>query len=395
MSWQRSQAFAQGTRSAGTRPLPAMTAAALLASQKGTAEAALQQLQETLRSQLAQVPDDINWLAFQAGVTKYSHAPRPAARPVYPALATAGRVSLLDAGGPAHQNSPTVVLVPSMVNRGYILDLGEGYSLVEFLRRAGHRVLLIDWGDPANNTDSPLTLNDTIQHRLEPLVQAAAQQANGPVALVGYCMGGLLAVAAAVRLGREVVGKLAVAAMPWDFTQTASHAHMQATTQWLRPLLQAQPTLAPEPMAQYFWSLDPWGPIRRIMAYGQETDPVRLEHLTRLEDWLADGLALDSPIAEEMLLGWYAENTVFKGQWAVGDVGGGTPILPQTLTMPLHITLTQTDVLVPLAASLPFVGQTKGATVHMAQTGHVSLVAGRRATAQFYEPLAGWLNLTK
>jgi polyhydroxyalkanoate synthase len=124
------------------------------------------------------------------------------------------------------------------------------------------------------------------------------------------------------------------------------------------------------------------------MAYGRETDPARLAHLTRLEDWLADGLALDSPIAEEMLLGWYAENTAFQGAWQVG----GTPIRPQDLTMPLHITLTQTDVLVPLNASLPFVGQTSGATVQMAQTGHVSLVAGRRARAQFYEPLVGWLT---
>jgi poly(3-hydroxyalkanoate) synthetase len=249
-------------------------------------------------------------------------------------------------------------------------------------------VLLVDWGDPTNHSDAPLTLNDIVQHRLEPLLQAAAEAAKQPVAVVGYCMGGLLAVAAAVRLGKDVVGKLAVAAMPWDFSHTASHVHMQNTAQWLRPLLQAAPTLSPDPMAQYFWSLDPWGPIRRIMAYGRETDPARLEHLTRLEDWLADGLALDSPIAEEMLLGWYAANTAFNGEWAVG----GTPILPQNLAMPLHITLTQTDVLVPLNASLPFVGQTKGATVQMAQTGHVSLVAGRRAKAQFYEPLAGWLT---
>jgi poly(3-hydroxyalkanoate) synthetase len=384
MSWQHSQAFAQGNRTAAARPLPAMTAAALLASQKSTAEAALQQLQEGLRSQLASIPNDIDWLAFQAGVAKYSSAPQPAARPGYPVLATAGRVSLRDAGG----EGPPVVLVPSMVNRGYILDLGEGYSLVEYLREQGHRVLLVDWGDPTSSADAPLTLNDIVQHRLEPLVQAAAQQAKQAVAVVGYCMGGLLAVAAAVRLGQAVVAKLAVAAMPWDFTHTASHAHMQATTQWLRPLLQAAPTLAPAPMAQYFWSLDPWGPLRRIMAYGKETDPTRLEHLTRLEDWLADGLALDSPVAQEMLLGWYAENTAFKGQWVVG----GTPILPQNLTMPLHITLTQTDILVPLNASLPFVGQTKGATVQMAQTGHVSLVAGRRAKSQFYEPLGWWLT---
>jgi poly(3-hydroxyalkanoate) synthetase len=127
----------------------------------------------------------------------------------------------------------------------------------------------------------------------------------------------MAATAAAVRLGKEVVGKLAVAAMPWDFTQTTSHAHMQGAESWLRPVLAAQNVLEPSHIAAYFWSLDPWGPIRRIMAYGTEADPARLAHLTALEDWLADGLALDGPIAEEMLLNWYGSNTPLKGQWQV------------------------------------------------------------------------------
>lgn len=371
--------------------MPAMMAAALLASQKGTAEAALEQLQTAMRSQLAQVPSDINWPAFQAGVARYAATPTPNHPRHYTEVARVGRVTLQKAGEAA-ANQPCVVLVPSMINRGYVLDLCPGFSLVEFLKAQGFGVMVIDWGDPATHTDAGLTPSTIVAERLEPLLQAAATQNGAPVAVVGYCMGGLLATAAAVRLGKSVVGKLAVAAMPWDFAQTTSHSHMQAHMQgaesWLRPLLTNSRVLEPSAIASYFWSLDPWGPIRRIMAYGTETDPIRLAHLTALEDWLADGLALDAPVAEEMLLNWYAANAPLKGNWQVA----GTPILPQNLEMPLHITLTQTDILVPLASSLPFVGQTKGAVVHMAQSGHVSLVAGRRAKAQFYEPLAGWLK---
>lgn len=384
MSWQPSQPFAAGQRvSAGQRPLPQMMAAALMASQKGSAEAALQQLQEAMRNQLSAIPSDIDWQAFQRGVQRYAASTAPHHPRAYTTLAQLGRVSLLHAGG----EGPSVVLVPSMINRGYVLDLAPGFSLVEYLKAKGFAVMLIDWGAPTQD-QLALTPEALIADHLEPLIRSAATHAGAPIRLVGYCMGGLLATAAAVRLGKEVVGKLAVAAMPWDFTQTTSHAHMQGAESWLRPVLAAQNVLEPSHIAAYFWSLDPWGPIRRIMAYGTEADPARLAHLTALEDWLADGLALDGPIAEEMLLNWYGSNTPLKGQWQVC----GTPITPQSLAMPLHITLTQTDVLVPLACSLPFVGQTRGATVHMAQSGHVSLVAGRRAKSQFYEPLTAWLQ---
>src|SRR5262249_25379513 len=39
-----------------------------------------------------------------------------------------------------------VLLVPSLINRWYILDLGPGRSLIEWLVAQGHDVYCIDWG---------------------------------------------------------------------------------------------------------------------------------------------------------------------------------------------------------------------------------------------------------
>ena len=41
-----------------------------------------------------------------------------------------------------------VLLVPSMINRHYVLDLMPGKSLVEYLVGQGHDVFCIDWGTP-------------------------------------------------------------------------------------------------------------------------------------------------------------------------------------------------------------------------------------------------------
>lgn len=380
MSWRAGQHLQDGkSRVSGQgRPLAAMTAAVLGAAQKPFVE---QGLKELLRS-MERVPGDIDWMAFSAGVQRYAAQEFVHSRPVYVAVATRGRVSLLDAGG---EGAP-VVVVPSMVNRGYVLDLYPGQSLVEYLRGLGLRVLLVDWGDPADG-DAPMKLDDVITERLEPLVQEAVQK-FGPVAMFGYCMGGLLALAAAVRLGPEVVNKLALAATPWDFQQTGSALHMQQGRPLVEPWVQGLQILPPEVMAHYFWLLDPWGPVRRVMAYGREQDVERVKFLTVLEDWLADGLGLDGPIAGEMLFEWYGDNRTLRGEWKVG----GVAIKPGDLHVPLWVCITQRDVLVPTASSLPLIGQAKGAQVVMANTGHVGLVCGRKARSSFFEPLGGWLK---
>lgn len=365
-------------------PLAAMSTAAMLATNRPLLEQTLQNLMQ----QVEQIPTDINWQEFQSGIARYAANTAPPHNPDYPILATSNRTTLLDAGG----EGPVVVLIPSMVNKGYILDLTPSHSLTEHLRNSGFHVLLVDWGIPT--TETIQTLSETITDGLEPLLHIAIEK-FGPITLFGYCMGGLLALAAAVRLNTQTPGsvnKLAVAAMPWDFSTTTSSQHMQ----WAKPMLEPWltpadgiPTLIPpEVMSHYFWSLDPWSPIRRLMAYGRETNPERLVQMTALEDWLNDGLPLDGPVAREMLLDWYASNTPLKGEWLIG----GTPILPQNINCPLWVCITQNDILVPTASSLPFLAQTKGAQVVMSDTGHVGLVCGRRAKERLYDPLTLWLK---
>ncbi len=370
-----------------------MSTAALLATNRPLLEQTLQNLMQ----QVEQIPTDINWPEFQAGLARYTANTTPPSSPDYPVISTSGRTTLLDAGGVG----PSIVLIPSMVNKGYILDLCPGHSLTEHLRAQGFHVLLIDWGTPTPETVQ--SLSDTITNGLEPLLKNAHTH-FGPLSLFGYCMGGLLALAATVRINsntqtpKHPVTKLALAAMPWDFSATTSAQHMQLAKPFLEPWLtppqnqtpdtRHQTLIPPEVMSHYFWSLDPWSPIRRLMAYGREADPNRLIQMTALEDWLNDGLPLDGPIAREMLIDWYTDNTPLKGEWQVG----GTPILPQNINCPLWVCITQNDILVPTASSLPFLAQTKGAQVVMSDTGHVGLVCGRRAKERLYTPLTAWLK---
>jgi polyhydroxyalkanoate synthase len=377
MTWQSGQ---YGSR--GGAHLGAMHAAVLAASQKPLVEQGLQQIHQLL----SQIPPDINWPDFQTGVQAYLAAPRQS-REEYPEIARAGRVTLRDASPRTSNLKPrTSIVIPSMVNRGYVLDLMPGHSLVEALRNAGYKVLLIDWGQPESEI---LTLEQIIITHLLPLIKTAAQNSisGGPVSLVGYCMGGLLGLAGSILAGPSIVNKLALIATPWDFSVTPSSGHMLAARPVLEPWLHSQKVIPAEAMQQYFWLLDPWSPVHRLMAYGKAASEQRT-YLTALEDWLNDGLALDAPIAKEILLDWYADNRTVGGNWRIN----GQKISPSELKIPLWAAIGQRDTLVPPGCAMPLIAQGQGAQLVMANAGHVGLVVGRSAPSKVYAPLAAWLK---
>lgn len=87
-----------------------------------------------------------------------------------------------------------VLIVASLVNQPYILDLVPGQSLVEFLLRRGYDVYLIEWGRPRREHAS-LTLEDYVLDRLPKCVdQVLAASGERELSMIGYCIGGLLAV---------------------------------------------------------------------------------------------------------------------------------------------------------------------------------------------------------
>src|SRR5215831_9794295 len=57
--------------------------------------------------------------------------------------------------------APPVLLVPSMINRWYVLDLREGASLVSALVHKGLDVWCLDWGAP-HDEDRYVTWEDVL-----------------------------------------------------------------------------------------------------------------------------------------------------------------------------------------------------------------------------------------
>jgi poly(3-hydroxyalkanoate) synthetase len=325
--------------------------------------------------------------ALLAGIAAYRRHPFQRDLPDPPAIWAEGETRLLDYARP-DATGPAVVFVPSLVNRAQVLDLLEGRSLLRHLAGQGVRASLLDWGWPGE-AERGFTLTDYIAGRLERML--AAQP--GRVVLVGYCMGGLLALAAALR--RPARGAaLGLLATPWDFHATpgdaARAAAAAALLPGLEPMMGATGTLPVDVIQALFAGLDPWGIPQKFRAFAR-LDPAssRAALFVALEDWLNDGVPLAAPVAREALGGWYGANAPARLAWRIA----GGVMDPAALAVPAFLAIPHRDRIVPPASARALARRLPpGAVLHEAAAGHIGMVAGTGAEAALWRPLLSWLR---
>ena len=303
-----------------------------------------------------------------------------------PAIWSEGGTRLLDYG-PA--GGRPILFVPSLINRAYVLDLAEGYSMLRWLAGQGVRPLLLDWGWPGD-TERRFTLTDYVAGRMERAMTAAAQAGGTPPVLAGYCMGGTLAVAAAQRRP-DLIGGLALLAAPWDFHAPDPERAIQVarTLPLLEPALAFSRSLPVDLLQTLFMLLDPWGVAEKYRAFARlPQDSERARRFVALEDWLNDGIPLAAEVARTCLREWYGENAPARGNWRIA----GLPVDPTLINKPTFIAIPGRDRIVPSESARPLVRLIQGAVLHEPMAGHIGMAAGARAETSLWRPLLDWLR---
>jgi polyhydroxyalkanoate synthase len=332
---------------------------------------------------------------YLAGVERYRRHPYRRNLVAPPAIWTDGTTRLLDFGAtgaaPAKgrgRAAPIALFVPSLVNRGYILDLAEGNSFLRWLAAHGLRPLLVDWGRPGE-IERGFDLGDYIAGRLERALDVAISLARGPVGLVGYCMGGNLALALAHRRPRDVRA-LALLATPWDFHADRPELAraIAASSVPLLALADRLGELSTDILQALFYLLDPYLAPRKFLRFAEfEPGSARERAFVALEDWLNDGVPLPARVARECLIGWYGENTPGNGTWRVA----GEIVDPREIACPTLILVPSQDRIVPPASADALARLIPGAERLQPNLGHIGMMVSAGAEAAAWRPLADWL----
>ena len=289
-----------------------------------------------------------------AGLKAYETVPRRERPAPKPEIARVNGACLRDHGG----SGPPVVLIPSLINPPRILDLDADVSLTAAIAGMGRRSLLLDWG-PAE-ARKQLTVAAHIEELLLPLLRSI----DRPPALIGYCLGGTMAIAAANVAPCE---RLVTLAAPWNFNHypAASKGALQDMWRHSESAAKSLGALPMEVLQAAFWSLDPTRTVRKFAEFGR-LDPASddARRFVELEEWANEGEALPYPAAKELIEQLFGEDRPGSGKWEVG----GRAVTDELTVPALHLTATR-DMIAP-AATAP-----SGRSVDI-DSGHVGMIVG-------------------
>ncbi len=328
-------------------------------------------------------------LGFLDGVTAYRHHPYRRALADRPVLWRDGTTVLRDYRATADAAAPRVLVIPSLINRYYILDLTADSSFLADLAGRGMAPFVVDWEAPGAE-EQGFDLTRYIAGRLEGALDAVRRVPGGPIIVIGYCMGGMLALALALRRQKDLAG-LVCLATPWDF-----HAEGEVQAQLigemgrrLDPLFQILGEMPVDLLQSFFAALDPLSILAKFRRFGQM--PAESDAATKfvaLEDWLNDGVGLAAPVARECLGAWYGENTPGRGAWQIDGRG----VTPELLDLPALAMVPSSDRIVPPKSALGLAQRLRRGETQVPAAGHIGMMVGGSARAKVWDPLEAWIR---
>ncbi|MEO7411635.1 MAG: alpha/beta hydrolase [Sphingomicrobium sp.] len=285
------------------------------------------------------------------GLDLYATAARLPRPPQLPSVAAVGGACLRSHGG----RGRPLILVPSLINPPHILDLDGDTSLAAALTPHAH-LLLLDWGPASARADC------SVAGHIETILVPLIEQLGEPPALLGYCLGGTMAIDAA---GLTPVNRLITLAAPWRFAAYPLDSRSALASIWAsaRGPSAGFGALPMEVLQAAFWALDPARTVAKFAAFA-DVDPGSDEarRFVMLEDWANEGEPLPLPAAREMVEDLFGADLPGQGRWRVG----GQAVVPGP---GLHL-LAARDHIVPAATAPP------GETVAI-DAGHVGMIVGR------------------
>ncbi|MBX7146513.1 MAG: alpha/beta fold hydrolase [Alphaproteobacteria bacterium] len=324
---------------------------------------------------------------FLKGISAY-HASRYKRNLTIPKTITScGTTMLLDY---APQNAgPFILIIPSLINRAYILDLSQKQSLVRFLASKGFRPLLVDWGCPGQE-EKKFTLENYIQ-RLEYFLTFLNKNKSKKKLffVLGYCMGGLLATALAIRQKERVAGLICMAT-PWDFHKDQKQKDMVHTfIPIIKKIILTCDELPVDYLQLLFSFPRPFQIIEKFIYFSTlDSLSPKAQEFVMLEDWLNDGVPLVKSVALECFENWYKKNQPALGKWKIGN----TYINPKKLNIPALIIVPTHDYIVPPVGAVELAYQLNKAELFKIETGHIGMITSTKMSKKLKSKLSTWIS---
>lgn len=281
------------------------------------------------------------------------------------------------------------LLIPSLINRWYVLDLRPGASVVEALVSAGFDVWCLDWGTP--EAEDRYLDWEAVLKRLGRAVRRVKRETGADqIGVLGYCMGGTLTTIYVSQHANEIAALVTLAA-PIDFQHGGQLRCMVDPTCFDPDAVANAGNVAPMQMQAGFVALRPTTDLGKMMALPDVlVDKKARDGFLALDTWASDNIPFPAEAYRRYIKEMYQANQLIDGTHRVS----GQPASLSSITCPTLVITASRDAICPPPAATALLDHISSSDKEVLEVpgGHVGAVVGGRAAKDMYPALARWLS---
>lgn len=283
-----------------------------------------------------------------------------------------------------------ILVVGSLINRHYILDLLPDRSIIRYFQQLGFDVYATDWRMPAIEDES-MSLENYAHYYLENAVDKVEEiSGSSNVTLFGYCWGGILSLIYSA-LHPENVKNLILHATPADFGKSPT-----ILESWIKELNIEKfvKTFGSVPSSFLNIAFILRNPLEASLKYqfyfSQPRTPKEIFQFFAVESWLYDSVPIIGKVFEKIINDIYKKNLLIQNKMNLGE----NLIDLKEITMPvLNIVGTNDDLVSAESSRTIFdvISSDDKKTLEF-PTGHVGLCISRTAHKKLWPEVGKWLE---
>ncbi len=284
-----------------------------------------------------------------------------------------------------------VILVPSLINRAFILDLTHGLSVVEALIADGYAVYKIDWGAPGKG-EAGMDLAAYVLDRLSPFVEAICADAGMKKAhVLGQCLGGTLTTILGAIDDTHIASLINLTA-PISFKDTGM------LSAWSRA-----PFFDAVSFAEAFGDIPPWitqpsfqllkplsQSVKMLRLFQNLGKPRFLDMYEVMEAWVNDNIPIPKGFYIDLIETLYRKDGLMTGCVSLR----GRPVVLEEVKVPVLTIAASEDHIVPVPSAMcghdRFSSEDKEKVIIAG--GHIGVVVGGRGRRILHKTLDTWMK---
>jgi polyhydroxyalkanoate synthase len=286
--------------------------------------------------------------------------------------------------------TPPLLVINSLINGYYILDLMPGFSLIDFLLSKGIDIYTMHWDTP-DPDEKEVSFDYYITGYIHNTVEEIKKDTGvDKVNIIGYCMGGNLGMLYSALYPENINSFISLAA-PIDFTK-AGVLSVWANSDVINveQFVDAFGNLPTYIMDMVFPMIKPSQRIKAMSTLFKNPENNAFSNLYKaLMQWREDNQPMPGKFTKKYLKEFYQDNKLYKGQLKVND----KKVDLKKITCPVLNIVATDDYITPEKSALPFLDMVGSKEKELLEIngGHLDIILNVLVRNNAWEKLKNWI----